>query len=213
MLRDHRGVSIKAEDRDMLRDTGIVLRLAIAGGVLSSISLGQAATGSPIFYDYDVNGGSALLSVEMPADPTFTGFAPLLSFDLTATFDDAFPDLGETVELTITLADFDGPADQPQAFFDTGVVTYLEVNNGNGTVFDGGGEEFDFAFYLFDNEANLQAFRLSDSVLFDACCSYAVTLAEDPSGPTIPEPGAALVFALGVGIVTARLRRSGAPRN
>jgi len=181
-------------------------RLAISAAVFG---LGPAAVGAPLFYDYDVNGGSGTFSVEMPADPAFTGFSPLLGFDLTAVLEDE--DEAETVELTFTLADFDGPAEQPQAFFDSGAVTFLEVNGGEGTVSDGDGEEFDFALFLFDNEANLQALRLSDSRLFTACCSFAVTPAEGPPGAVIPEPSGATAFAVGAALVLAHLRRRQAP--
>jgi len=128
---------------------------------------------------------------------------------LTAVLEDE--DEAETVELTFTLADFDGPAEQPQAFFDSGAVTFLEVNGGEGTVSDGDGEEFDFALFLFDNEANLQALRLSDSRLFTACCSFAVTPAEGPPGAVIPEPSGATAFAVGAALVLAHLRRRQAP--
>ena len=180
-------------------------RLAISAAGFASASLGPAAVAAPLFYGYDVNGGSGTFSVEMPVDPAFTGFAPLLSFDLTAVLEDE--DAVETVELTFTLADFDGPAEQPQAFFDSGAVTFLEVNGGEGTVSDGGGEEFDFALFLFDNEANLQALRLSDSKLFTACCGFAVTPAEGPPGTVIPEPAGATTFALGAALVLVHLRR------
>jgi len=183
---------------------------AVAAALLFVAFVGlapRAAQSAAIFYDLTVVGGQGSFSVEEPADPVFSGLASLLSFQLTADFEAAFPITGEVVELNVTLADFDSPADQPQASFDSGVVTHLEVNGGSGSVFDANGDEYSLQFFFADNEANLQAFRLVDSVLFDACCSFTVALAEGPPDPAIPEPAAATAFALGVGVVSLGLRR------